>query len=210
MLSQTLEEWNGIVVDSGRLFEEGVFVEFKDDRLLIEQSGEKPGDGVVRNQHSWLVNRLLCSGRLRGEIIFMLCCDDWFYPWAFQCAYDYWTGRNKEPQCMYASIHLGRSDASGNTEFVGERIADVPRGQFVKGPGLDCQVDYSQFIFTQQALAKYRELYGDEILSERLEDKGHADGLFMEKMGLLFPVERIGYFIGMNRRTPQSVNCGTR
>ncbi len=82
----------------------------------------------------------------------------------------------------------------------------MPRGAAARGPGLDCQVDYLQFCFTQRALARYRAVHGDEILSESRRDASHADGIFMDRMGALETVERVGYFVGMNRRTPHSLN----
>ncbi len=209
VLGQTLRDWRLLVIDSGPLFEAGLFEEFRklsNGRITIGSSGETPGEGRTCNMHSRLVNRLLRDGSITGQLIFLLCDDDLFYPWAFQSFYDYWQQHEFRPWSMYASIHLGRADERGNTEFIGERIADVPRGAAARGPGLDCQVDYLQFCFTQRALARYRAVHGDEILSESRRDASHADGIFMDRMGALETVERVGYFVGMNRRTPHSLN----
>ncbi len=203
--AQTFEDWEMVIVDSGKLFDASFFNHLPDDeRWWFIRSRWEQG-AATRNQHSFVVNNILDA--LSGDLILLLCDDDWFYPWAFQTFWDF--HERTKADAMYASIHLGRADAAGNTEFIGERIADVPRGRHCGGPALDCQVDYLQFCFSQAALKAYAKVWPGPVLSERLEDKGHADGIFMERMGEILTVHRVGYFVGMNRRTPASVNCGS-
>ncbi len=210
VLGQTLEDWNGIVVDSG-----GLYVALLDafgsgnDHIRVAMSDETPGLAERINPSSWIINRWLRGewGQL-GELIMFLCDDDLLYPWAFQV---FWDAHRKQGwQAMYGSQHVAHSDAAGNTEILGERRADMPRGVLAQGPGLDCQVDYLQFCFAKSLLTPYRAKYGDEIIPEDLEHKLHADGIFMQRMSEFSIVHPVPYFVGMNRRTPESVFCGSR
>jgi len=207
--SQWYPNWSLMLVDSGSLMQPLLHVTKYDERVVVVKSSESADLATTRNPHSWVANGIFANKVFTSSDLFLLLCDDdWFYPWAFQALADFYQeapGR----ECMYGHVHLGRSDARGVTSIFGARMADVARGKACNGPKLDCQVDYLQFCFSRVALEKYREKWGPEILSERLEDKGHADGIFMERMGELFPVYAVPAWIGMNRRTPLSVNCGT-
>lgn len=206
---QTYENWRLLVIDSGKLLEH-ISTNNRGEYRVEAKPTNEPEELAKRvNPHSWVVNQAFRDRVFESaELLVFICDDDWFYPWAFQAFADFYReapGR----ECMYGHVHLGRSDARGVTSIFGARMADVARGKACNGPKMDCQVDYLQFCFSRVALEKYREKWGPEILSERLEDKGHADGIFMERMGELFPVYAVPAWIGMNRRTPLSVNCGT-
>ena len=210
VMTQTLPFWELHIIDSGPLVGTGYFDQWqRDPRVIVSQSNEAPDLATRVNPHSFIVNRLLNSGRdIDGELIVFLCDDDLFYPWAFQAMWGFFQdapGRD----CMHGAIHLGRTDEYGVTTCFGSRSAIQARGRSCGGGKLDCEVDYLQFVFSQKALADYRAKFGNEILSERLEDKGHADGIFMERMGELHPVYAIPSILGMNRRTPFSAFAGT-
>lgn len=209
VLSQTLTDWEGFLVDSGVLLKQGFFDYIKDTRLKIMPSGEDPGMGLRLNMAGWCFNKILSSGAVTGELILYLCDDDYYYPQAFETFWNYYKSHDGKPQAMYASLDLGVIDASGKTTLFGQRIADHPRGRFCNGLKLDCKVDYLQFCHSRKILEKFREAYPETPY--HCEDKNqafHADGLFMEQIGALTQVYPVIGTIGVNCRTASSVNCG--
>ncbi len=207
VLSQTYRDWEGVVVDSGVLLNQGFFADFKDARLEIVPSGETPDLPKTKNMASWCFNRWLNSGQVAGELIIYLCDDDLLYPEAFQTYWDYYIQHDRAPQAMYASQDIGLVGPDGKTQVIGQRIADRPRGRFCRGKRLDCHVDYLQFCHSAKILEKYREVYKtSQYHSEDKRNAEHADGLFMERIGALAEVHPINKVLSMNRRTTQSVN----
>ena len=207
VLEQTHQNWEGVLVDSGVLFNQGVFKDLNDPRLKVRASGEPPGFGKTTNMASWCFNRWLNSGQVRGELILYLCDDDLFYPEAFATLWNFYTEHNREPQAMYASQDIGLLGRDGQTRVIGQRIAKRPAGKFCRGAKLDCKVDYLQFCHTAKILTKFREIYQtDRYHNEDRRTGHHADGIFMEQIGKLTTVHPINKVLSMNRRTETSIN----
>ncbi len=207
VLAQTHRNWEAILVDSGALFRQGFFSDLNDPRLTIEESGETPELAKTKNMASWCGNRLLNSGRLRGELIMTLCDDDLLYPEAFATFWEFYTRHDKKPQAMYASEDVGFIDPDGQVSIAGRRIADRPAGRFCDGRKIDCQIDYLQFCHTAKLLERFREAYQTtEYFSEDRALGTHADGVFMEQMGALTTIHPINRVVCMNRRARDSIN----
>ena len=207
VLAQTHQNWEAILIDSGVLFRQGFFDFIQDPRIRVRPSGETPEQARTLNMASWCFNNVLRSGELTGDLVLYLCDDDILYPNAFATFWNYYTRLNREPQAMYASEDVGLVEADGRTKTLDRRVADRPAGQYCKGRKLDCQVDYLQFCHTRAILDQMRTAY--KTTEYHREDRGHADhadGIFMEQIGALTTVHNIDEVIGMNRRTPGSIN----
>src|SRR6185295_7307944 len=98
VLSQTYTDWEVVLVDSGVLLKQGFFDYLKDPRITVIASEETPE--IVKNKtiSCWCLNRVLNSGRLKGELFMYLCDDDLLYPAAFTTFLDYYTANRREPQ----------------------------------------------------------------------------------------------------------------
>jgi hypothetical protein len=207
LLDQTHRNWQGILVDSGILLNQGFFDYLKDERLKVIPSGETPEIARTRNMASWCFNRVLNSGQLTGELIMYLNDDDLLYPAAFETYWGFYQQHNREPQAMYASQDIGHVDPQGKTQIIGHRVADRPAGRFCKGRRLDCKVDYLQFCHTAGILEHFCQTYHTkQYHSEDRRDSYHADGIFMEQIGALTKIYNIDKVLSMNRRTVESAN----
>jgi glycosyltransferase involved in cell wall biosynthesis len=207
VLDQTHPNWEGVLVDSGVLLNQGFFSGFNDPRLKIIPSGETPELAQTKLMGTWCINKVLNSGQLTGELIMYLCDDDLLYPEAFESYWNFYRQHDRAPQAMYASQDIGLVGPDGKTQIIGRRVADRPGGRSCKGRKLDCQVDYLQFCHTAKILDKFREAYHTtQYQSEDKRDAHHADGIFMEQIGALTKVYNIDKVLSMNRRTVQSAN----
>jgi hypothetical protein len=207
LIDQTHRDWQGILVDSGVLLNQGFFDYLKDSRLKVIPSGETAELARTKNMASWCFNRVINSGELAGELIMYLNDDDLLYPEAFETYWNFYRQHDCVPQAMYASQDIGLVDPDGNTQIIGRRVADRPGGRFCKGRKLDCRVDYLQFCHTAKILDKLREVYKTtQYHSEDKRDAHHADGIFMEQIGALTKVFNIDKVLSMNRRTAESAN----
>jgi hypothetical protein len=207
VLDQTHPNWQGILMDSGVLLNQGFFDYLKDPRLKVVPSGETPEIARTNNMASWCFNRLLNSGQVTGDLIMYLNDDDLLYPEAFETYWNFYQQHDRAPQAMYASQDIGLVGPDGNTQIIGRRVADRPGGRSCKGRKLDCQVDYLQFCHTAKILDKFHETYHTtQYHSEDKRDAHHADGIFMEQIGALTKVYNIDKVLSMNRRTVESAN----
>jgi spore maturation protein CgeD len=207
VLTQTMTDWEALLIDSGVLFGQGFFADLKDPRMKVSVSGETRELARTKNMASWCFNKALNSGQLTGDLILYLNDDDLLYPEAFETFWHCYDEHNREPQAMYSSQDLGVVGPDGKTKVVGTRRADRPAGRFCRGRRLDCEVDYLQFCHTKAILDKFRSAYKtDEIHSEDKQDAHHADGIFMEQVGALTKVYNIDKVLSMNRRTMESAN----
>jgi spore maturation protein CgeD len=210
VLNQTFQDWEAWLMDSGVLLNQGFFNDLKDPRLKIIPSGEDRELAKNTLMSCWCFNNWLNSGLPTGELILYLCDDDFFYPTAFETFWNYYIQHNREPQAMYGSQDVGLGGRDGKTKIIGQRIADRPAGTFCNGRKLDCEVDYLQFCHTRKLLEQFEQVYGTKRPhSEDKKDANHADGIFMEQVGAITTIYPIPVVVSCNRRTPESVNCGT-
>jgi spore maturation protein CgeD len=207
VLDQTYQDWEVVLVDSGVLLNQGFFKYISDPRIKIIPSNETPEITRTHNMASWCCNRIINSGRLKGELIMYLCDDDLLYPEAFQTFWDYYLAHQRKPQAMYSSQILEFIDGSGRVTLRGARFADRMAGKFCRGRRLLGEVDYLQFCHSAAILEKFRETYhSTEYLAEAKIHAGDADGVFMEQIGALTPIYPIDKILCVNRRAPSSVN----
>jgi spore maturation protein CgeD len=210
VLDQTYTDWEAILVDSGVLLRQGFFNYLTDKRIEVVPSNETPEIAKTHNMASWCCNRIINSGRLKGELIMYLCDDDYLYPEAFQSFWDYYVAQDRQPQAMYCSQRVEIIDAQDKVRLRGTRYADRPAGKFCRGRRLYFQVDYLQFCHTAAILKKFRKTYGTtEYLPEAKIHAGDADGVFMENIGALTTIYPIDKILCVNRRSPHSINYPT-
>ncbi len=205
VLGQTFPDWQGILIDSGRLHDRGFFEEFawsSDPRLRIVRSDETPALRRRKAMAPWCFNECFRRGWVQGELVMYLCDDDILYPEAFATFVKAFR-ENSAALAMYASQDIGWIGPDGRCEIVGERRARASGGKKCAGRIMDCQVDYLQLCHRRSALDV---LAGPEYWPEARATGDHADGLFMEKLGAHFQIHPLDVKVGQNRRTPWSVN----
>ncbi len=205
VLGQTHENWQGILIDSGVLHDRGYFARFpwvRDPRLCVVRSPETPALRRHKAMAPWCFNECLRRGWVQGELVMYLCDDDILYPNAFATFVEAF---QKQPaaMAMYAAQDIGWIGPNGERRIVGERRAQAPGGKCCNGRIMDCQVDYLQLCHRRSALQAFDD---QEVWPEARTSGAHADGLFMEKLGKLFPILPLDVKVGQNRRTPWSVN----
>jgi len=205
VLNQTTPDWQGILIDSGDLYDQGYFARFpwaNDARLQIVRSSETPELRRRKAMAPWCFNECFRRGWVHGELVMYLCDDDILYPNAFATFIDAFQ-KNPGAMVMYASQDIGWLSADGQRKIVGERRAISSGGKACNGRIMDCQVDYLQLCHRRSAL---NALSGTEYWPEDSTTGDHADGIFMEKLGDLFEIFPIDVKVSQNRRTPWSVN----
>ena len=205
VLAQTHGDWQAFLVDSGRLYDRGLFEEYSwasDPRMRIVRSNETGALRRKRAMAPWCFNECFRRGLVRGELVMYLCDDDILYPNAFATFVAAFAA-NPEAMAMYGSQDIGWLGADGKSEIVGERRARAPGGNSCHGRIMDCQVDYLQLCHRRSILDHFRN---DEYWPEDKATEDHADGLFMEKLGHICPIYPLDVKIGQNRRTPWSLN----
>jgi spore maturation protein CgeD len=206
VLDQSLANWQGILIDSGILYDRGFFAGVPwaaDPRLAIVRSPETPALRRQKAMAPWCFNECFRRGWVRGELVMYLCDDDILYPHAFQTFVEAFE-RNPAAMAMYASQDIGWIGSDGREEIVGERRARAPGGKCCNGRIMDCQVDYLQLCHRRSALAA---LPAGEHWPEDKATQDHADGIFMERLGCFFEILPLDVKVGCNRRTPWSLNA---
>jgi hypothetical protein len=205
VLAQTLPHWQGILIDSGLLYDRGLFKRHawsRDPRLAIVRSPETPAQRRHKAMAPWCFNECFRRGWVQGELVMYLCDDDIFYPNAFATFVDAFQ-KNPDAMAMYASQDIGWIAPDGTQAIVEERRALAPGGKCCNGRLMDCQVDYLQLCHRRTALRVFSD---PQYWPEDKSSEDHADGLFMEKLGSHFPILPVDIKIGQNRRTPSSIN----
>jgi hypothetical protein len=205
VLAQTLPDWQGILIDSGLLYDRGYFDRFSwagDPRLDIVRSPETSAQRRQKAMAPWCFNECFRRGWVRGELVMYLCDDDVLYPNAFATFVDAFQN-SPDAMAMYASQDIGWIGPDGTQALLGERRALAPGGKCCNGRIMDCQVDYLQLCHRRTALAV---LSDGEYWPEDKASGDHTDGLFMEKLGNFFPILPIDVKVSQNRRTPWSIN----
>jgi spore maturation protein CgeD len=203
VVNQTHQEWECFIVDSGVLYDQGYYDAFSwsaDERLMFIRSTETEETRRTKAMAPWCFNECFRNGLIKGEIVMYLCDDDILYPNAFQTFVAYAESR-PDALAFYASQDMGVIYSNGWRAVVGERRAVGIGGRCCGGRTMDCQVDYLQFAHRISLLNKFP---GDEYWPEGKDTESHADGVFMEKCGMLTPIHPIDIKISQNRRTPTS------
>lgn len=203
VINQTHQDWECLVVDSGILYDQGYYNSFPwsaDERLSFIRSTETDEIRSTKAMAPWCFNECFRNGLVNGEIVMYLCDDDILYPDAFQTFASFFETR-PDALAAYASQDIGVIYPNGNRAVVGERRAVGLAGRCCGGRTLDCQVDYLQFCHRKSLLDRFA---GNEWWPESKHSESHADGVFMERCGVITPIHPIDIKVSQNRRTPQS------
>ncbi|MFO0964556.1 MAG: glycosyltransferase family A protein [Gemmataceae bacterium] len=205
VLAQTHPDWQALLIDSGTLHDRGFFDAFhwnSDARLRIIRSHETRALRRKKAMAPWCFNECFRRGWVAGDLVMYLCDDDILYPNAFATFAHAFTD-HPAAMAMYAAQDIGWIGADGVGRIIGERRALAPGGKCCAGRIMDGQVDYLQLCHRRAALDAFS---GDEYWPEERATGDHADGLFMEKLGRLYPILPLDVKVSQNRRTPWSVN----
>ena len=205
VLTQTCSDWQAVLIDSGSLYDQNYFARIdwaSDPRLRIVKSPETHALRRRKAMAPWCFNECFRRGWVLGDLVMYLCDDDLLYPNAFATFVDVFQ-KNPGAMAMYASQDIAWLGVDGSTKIVGERRALASGGKCCDGRIMDCQVDYLQLCHRRSALRSFSDA---KYWPEDIATSDHADGLFMEKLGSLFPILPIDVKVGQNRRTPWSVN----
>jgi hypothetical protein len=205
ILNQSHAQWEAFVIDSGVLYDSGYYDRFawrRDPRIRLIRSQETAELRKTKAMAPWCFNECFRRGLVSGELVMYLCDDDLLYPNAFATFVRY-AREHPEVQAMYASQDLAILWPNGWRSLVGERRATVPGGKCCGGRIMDCQVDYLQLCHRPEILNRFSH---GEYWPESKETEGHADGIFMERIGELVPIQPIDVKVSQNRRTLRSLN----
>lgn len=208
--AQTYKNWECVVVDSGVLYDQGYFSafpqSFADERLIFIRSAETAETRRTKAMAPWCFNECFRNGWVKGDLIIYLTDDDIYYPNAFETFASYATA-NPDALAMYASQDIGIIYPDGRRAVVGERRAIHKAGMFCGGVPMDCHVDYAQMCHRRSVL---QAIDDSEWWPEGKDTETHADGVFMERIGLITTFYPIDIKVSQNRRTPKSTYAPSR
>jgi len=207
---QDMVDWEAIVMDSAYLFDSGYFFRrawSKDKRIKVYKSGENDHLRQQKAMAPWCFNECFRRNLVMGELVTYLCDDDVLYPHAFSTFVNF-AAAHPRAMAMYASQDAGAVFPDGTRQIIGERRAVGMGGKCCAGRQMDCQVDYGQFCHRRLVIKGMRG--NPEYWPENKASGFHADGLFMEKVGAMYPIYPIDVKVGVNRRTPQSMYAPTK
>jgi hypothetical protein len=207
--SQSHLDWECLVVDSGVLFDDGYFSPFlQEKRFHFIRSTETHELRRTKAMAPWCFNQCFREGRVNGDLVVYLCDDDLYYPNAFKTFVEF-ASRNPQAMAIYGSQDLVVIREDGSRINAGERRASSMGGRCCRGRILDTQVDYAQMAHRRSILKSIKGFDCLEWWPEGKETEGHADGIFMERIGAVTPFYPIDVKVSQNRRTPKSLNCPT-
>jgi hypothetical protein len=210
VLAQTYLQWECLVVDSGVLFDAGYFKPYmSESRFRVIRSTETDEMRRTKAMAPWCYNECFRQGIVNGDLVVYLCDDDLYYANAFQTFVDY-ANANPHVAAMYASQDHAVIYDDGTLAITGERRALAMGGSCCKGRILDCHVDYAQMCHRRSVLYGIKGNETREWWPEGKGTEGHADGIFMERIGAVTPFYPIDIKVSQNRRTPKSLNCPSR
>lgn len=207
VVNQSFPDWEAIIFDSGVLHDQGFFQTLPtmdDPRLRLVRSWETEALRRTKTIASWCFNECFRKKLVRGRYVIYLCDDDLFYPNAFAAFHSY-VNDHPETLAMYGSVDMTVINAHGEKFFLKELIADQARGQCCLGPPIDRHVDSLQLCHHVDILEQFPN---DEYWPEDRSVTRHADGLFMEAIGRLVPLQPVPVKVGENRKVPSSLNDG--
>lgn len=203
VISQTYENWEAILIDSGVLYDSLLKKPWANDpRIKIIKSNETEEIRKTKWIASWCFNECFRRNLVNGELIMYLTDDDLLYANAFETFVEY--AKDKpEVLAMYASQdYYWLAPDCVQCFKLGERRALGVAGKCCNGLRLDCVVDYAQLAHRRKVL----DLLQDPWWTEELRHKYHADGIFMEEIGSKTPIYPIDIKVSANIRTPQSMS----
>lgn len=204
---QSFPDWEAIVFDSGVLYDQDFFRDLPmmaDPRFRLVRSWETEELRNSKTIASWCFNECFRKKLIRGRYVTYLCDDDLLHPGAF-AAFRRHLEESPETMAMYGSVDMTVVNEQGQKFFLREIIAQEIKGRICGGGPLDRQVDYLQLCHHADVLKAFRN---DEYWPEERDAIRHADGLFLEKIGQVFPIVPIPAKIGENRKVPLSLNDG--
>lgn len=208
---QVYHNWECIVIDSGVLYDQGFFDRFgflSDRRFNLIRSQENDETRRTKAMAPWVFNECYRWGLVSGNLVCYLSDDDIWHPTAF-ATFNHFFTNTPGAQAVYCSEDLVSIDANNISRMRGERKADIIRGKCCNGGKLDCVVDMLQFCHTRSALY-FIDTPNCTYWSEELSTAAHADGVFMERIGTVFPIRPYDVKVATNRRTPKSLYGPTK
>lgn len=165
---------------------------------MLFRSHESSETRKDRSMLAWSINQCYMLNLLHGDIVLYLPDDDVLYKHTFQTYVNFFTN-NPEAMAAFTSQDIATL-INGKFVTKGERRAMTKAGRACNGGKLNCVVDLLQFCHRRQAVRRIKT----PLWPEAQETAHHCDGLFMEKIGALYPVYPIDIKTGCNRRTPLS------
>ena len=198
VLNQTCRDFELLIVDSGALAP-ALRIAYDDCPFIrIEETGETPQTHKEHHVVSWLLNEWI--PRASGKFITLLCDDDLYLPSYLQCFSD-----AMEPgcHCLWTGIYRARCDEKGeNTEWLGMY---PPQDK----PKLGMKTDYLQLCHSKEAFLHMAKFCGGMCWPDLPGIRCGHDILFMSGMANFFHFKTVRGFHAVNRRTPESVYCGS-
>lgn len=205
LLAQTYPDFEVIIIDSGVLYDTGLFDRLPlDSRFKVIRSPEDENVRQHKVPHSWCVNWCYGQGLINGEITTYLCDDDIYYSRAFETIIKAYKAHEDWEAC-YLPIDWATVTVNGIVTITGRSGVGTVGGSCCNGQTMNCVVDYLQFNHKTALL----DALAPTCWPEERWNLANADGVFMERIGSLVPIHPVdGPPIGQNRVSAYSKNRG--
>ena len=194
VLAQTRKDFTLLIVDSGKGGKEMKKVlDNLDPKIEVRFTGETAELKKKIWVCSWVLNQALKT--IRTKYVSFLCDDDLIYPRYVEKMLGMLGGRKKAVYCSEnRNIIRGGKDIPYGFNYAGE----------IKSSDFNNKVDYLQVMFKTKLLNKLSQPW----FSESLDDKNHADGIFLDRLGAITKFYPVKESLCENRVTPISVTTG--
>lgn len=192
VLGQTSDEWQLLIVDSGKIAATGAYARYaSDSRVSVMTTGEQPEDAQHRCAQSFAINEAWRRGRVRGDLVIHLSDDDLLHPYALE----QFIARARAQPCeaaWYGPADRQRVNRAGQVLDLG-RLYTVGIG----GPSntLRGRIDGMQVIHRRSVRREWPE--------EKAAGP-QADGIWIDRIGEGTPLVPLHTVVGIHRHTPDS------
>jgi hypothetical protein len=187
VLSQSADDWQLVIMDSGRSFAD-LACYSRDARVRVELTGETPAMREKLCMQSWAINQAFARGLVRGDLIVYLSDDDVF-----------------DPGCFAAYLAAARHAPERSAWHGRAEVWDCPAGRVATkvcdlktwpvGTDLKCKIDGMQVCHRSSVGVAW---------PEAKEGYEHADGNFLRALSAKTPIHPLDILVGRHRRTPDS------
>ncbi len=201
VLNQSFQNWKLIIVDSGELFESGYFNVYNDPRITVRLTDRQEEARGLKSMVAYSCNEILRQS-IDTTLISYLHDDDVLYPNAFEAMMDF-VSENPNVMALYGSQDFVSVDESKTVIYLGENVASDKIGISIGGFPLAGNVNYLQFAHRPEIT---KDMSQSDFWPEEKANERSSAGLFMDKIGSIFPVLPLDAKIGMARQTHLSVH----
>ncbi len=190
--NQSTDSWRLVIVDSGHLHLAQFFGAYrKNPRISVLHTGESNGHAKRVCAQGWAHNLAIDAGLVTRDLACFLSDDDVYYPHALEQWIDAATAHPDQSAWM-APAEVVRVGKDGVEEYL-MQLPGEPL--FAPTRHLDGVVDGMQVCCRTKILPHW---------PEAVADAPHADGVWMDRIGVVAEIHPLRQVCGRHRRTPLS------